>query len=108
MARVRGCNAVPPCGRQQLTLHGVHLTHALHSPLSMASPGLASQDAAAGLANLRATEQASPGLRPTVLESLKDVLALAEFSVNSKAWRLVRAAGIRMRPSMPVRGAPAA
>ena len=86
----------------------VHLTRALPSPRSMTSPGLASQDAAAGLANLRATVQASPAMRPTVLESLNDVLALADFSVNSKAWRLVKAAGIRMRPSIPVRGAPAA
>ena len=80
---------------------GVHLTRALHSPLSMASPGLASQDAAAGLANLRATEQASPGLRPTVLKlALTDVVSvpLGDFRATPLRSELVGRPGMAEFP----------
>jgi hypothetical protein len=67
----------------------------------MASPGLASQDAAAGLSHLRAA--AAP--KQHAPQCLADVAKLSHFSVNSKAYKLVFAAGIIMPHSCPVRRA---
>ena len=71
----------------------------------MTSPGLASQDAAAGLSHLRAA--AAP--KQHAPQCLADVAKLSHFSVNSKAYKLVLAASISLPHSVPVRcarGAP--